>query len=764
MTEIKNENADPLDRLRARMKRANERPVTVQVRSAVRRAGGIQSANHKTKAQAGKGPQNKYVVKGGWTSISAGAATPEPGRWSRNVIVKMRYVDFTPSPPSTSGGVSSSLPVGGESSVGSVRAQGGSKTAGYGSSISSTASHLGYVQDRPAKKIDKDNGLDVEDKLDEKKELLPEDGQDKILDGNTTEAHLKYKQNDKAEQYDHGVLFDDKNDSTKAADFVKRSAGDKRQFRIILSPEDGAQVDLKAFTRQLVKQMENDLGTKLDWVGANHYNTDNPHTHLTLRGVRDDGTDLVIHPNYIKHGVRNRAVQILDKELGPRSELDLIKDVSKSIMAERYTKLDKLIEERIVGKATPKLQVSDLYTIEDKRLLDASVKRIKTLEDLGLARRGADGDISFQAGWKSSLMKLGQRHDIYKQMSQHGYPNVVFMDGAVKTRPVLGKVVKRGMHDELYEKEFILVSGADGKVHYVPMRGKAPSDLSVGSIVRVSAQPPKPFLTKADANIQAYAQLTDGRFDVAGFKVWAADTKKLYGEPLDRFVESHVKRMGTLSAKGFAEFSADNWKVPTDLTSKIEKFDENIFAKVGNRIEISKADKFSLDKTVSSSGVTTLDKYILGLADYDHTASKGFGNELAKAVKARQTYLVENKLGSFKGNTFRPVRRLLDTLRENDLRNQALNIKGVNSELPLQISTGQATGYVKGFVEIDTGKFIVVANDNKTGYSLARVSKSPESFVGKRVSIVNEFRDIGSPQLSLPAKSKVVLLEKGIGR
>ncbi|RUV44169.1 MAG: hypothetical protein E5X45_28595 [Mesorhizobium sp.] len=51
--------------------------------------------------------------------------------------------------------------------------------------------------------------------------------------------------------------------------------------------------DLKAFTRDLMGQMEKDLGTKLDWIAADHWNTDNPHIHIILRGRTEDGEDLV---------------------------------------------------------------------------------------------------------------------------------------------------------------------------------------------------------------------------------------------------------------------------------------------------------------------------------------------------------------------------------------------------------------------------------------------------------------------------------------
>jgi type IV secretory pathway VirD2 relaxase len=53
--------------------------------------------------------------------------------------------------------------------------------------------------------------------------------------------------------------------------------------------------------------MESDLGTKLDWVAIDHYDTAQPHTHLLVRGARDDGKDLVMPRQYISHGIRERA-------------------------------------------------------------------------------------------------------------------------------------------------------------------------------------------------------------------------------------------------------------------------------------------------------------------------------------------------------------------------------------------------------------------------------------------------------------------------
>jgi type IV secretory pathway VirD2 relaxase len=49
-------------------------------------------------------------------------------------------------------------------------------------------------------------------------------------------------------------------------------------------------------------QAERDLGTKLDWVGIDHWNTDN--FHIFVRGKGDDGRDLVIARDYNSYSLR----------------------------------------------------------------------------------------------------------------------------------------------------------------------------------------------------------------------------------------------------------------------------------------------------------------------------------------------------------------------------------------------------------------------------------------------------------------------------
>jgi hypothetical protein len=103
-------------------------------------------------------------------------------------------------------------------------------------------------------------------------------------------------------------MFDAASDDSDTKAFVERCEEDRHHFRLTVSPEDAGQLaDLRAFTRELMKDAERDLGTGLDWVAVDHWNTDNPHVHVLVRGRADDGQDLVVSRDYISKGFRARA-------------------------------------------------------------------------------------------------------------------------------------------------------------------------------------------------------------------------------------------------------------------------------------------------------------------------------------------------------------------------------------------------------------------------------------------------------------------------
>jgi len=129
-------------------------------------------------------------------------------------------------------------------------------------------------------------------------------------------------------------MFDARSDAANERAFAERSEDDRHHFRFIVSPEDAPEMtDLRAFTRELMVDAERDLGTKLDWVAVDHWNTDNPHVHILIRGRADNGRDLVISRDYISRGFRARAAERVTLELGQRSEHEIRSTLEKEVDA-----------------------------------------------------------------------------------------------------------------------------------------------------------------------------------------------------------------------------------------------------------------------------------------------------------------------------------------------------------------------------------------------------------------------------------------------
>lgn len=201
----------------------------------------------------------------------------------------------------------------------------------------------------------------------------------------STITHLRYIERDgvtkdggKAHAYGPGT------DEADIAAFEERGRGDRHQFRFIVSPEDAAELDdLKSYTRDLMSRMEADLGTKLDWVAVDHWNTDNPHTHIVLRGRQPDGSDLVIARDYISNGMRNRARELATEWLGPRTEMEIRTGMLREVVQERWTGLDRMIQ-REAEEGTINL-LSEPADAQGRFRRTAMIGRLQRLTEMGLA-------------------------------------------------------------------------------------------------------------------------------------------------------------------------------------------------------------------------------------------------------------------------------------------------------------------------------------------------------------------------------------------
>jgi type IV secretory pathway VirD2 relaxase len=269
-------------------------------------------------------------------------------------------------------------------------------------------------------------------------------------------------------------MFDAASDTADERAFAERCKDDRHHFRFIISPEDAAELgDLRAFTRELMTDVARDLGTKLEWVAVDHWNTDNPHIHVLIRGRAEDGQDLVISRDYISRGFRDRAAERVTLELGPRSERDIQSALEREVEAERWTSLDRAL--RIA--ADEGAGVADLrpgVTGEDLALRRLMVGRAAKLERLGLADQVASGCWTLKPGIEDKLRDLSIRGDVIKTM--HRAMSVVgrepdvsgfALHGEEPTDPVLGRLVERGLYDELKGSAYAIVEGIDGRTHHI---------------------------------------------------------------------------------------------------------------------------------------------------------------------------------------------------------------------------------------------------------------------------------------------------------
>jgi type IV secretory pathway VirD2 relaxase len=309
-------------------------------------------------------------------------------------------------------------------------------------------------------------------------------------------AHLRYIQRDGVTRAgEPGRLYDAHGDDADVGSFLDRSETDPHQFRFIVSAEDSPRLrDLKPFVRDLMRQMEQDLDTELDWVAVDHFNTGHPHTHIVIRGRDDQGRDLVMARDYIGHGVRARAQSLVTLELGPETEMERLQKLMNEAEHERFTRLDRAL----LGQAKQNILALTSPDERDPRRHTMRVARLKTLERLGLASERQPGVWSLDLELEPKLRRLGERADTYKMMQRAladagidrgGAQLAVFERGRRQT-PVAGKVIAVGIVDEITDRHYVIVDGADGRVHYaelgrlraheVPNRGMIVSLVSDG--------------------------------------------------------------------------------------------------------------------------------------------------------------------------------------------------------------------------------------------------------------------------------------------
>jgi len=521
-------------------------------------------------------------------------------------------------------------------------------------------------------------------------------------------AHMRYIQRDGVDREgEPGALYDRGRDVTDGRDFLDRCGDDRHQFRIIVSPEDGLELteeagDLKQFTRDFMDQMERDLGTRLDWVAVDHFNTAYPHTHIVLRGREESGKDLVIAPGYIAEGMRARASELALDHLGPRRMIDIAAARRLEVERDRFTSIDRNL---IAGQEAGVVNLSTPKTSRDRFNRSLQLQRLSRLEEMGLASRDRGGVWRLDDRAEETLRAMARKGDIIRWMQdalgeRGDWRRFRAFDPAgERLAPIIGRVAAK-LYDDHHERvRAFVIDGIDGHQWHVGLgRGHADLNLQNGAIVSVS-----------NASVSArQIDRTIAEIAEKHFNQYSPDDHRLREPQLNRAYQQRIiRRLEALRRANIVERdAAGEFMIPKDYAAQAETYDRRHNA--GTEIEVK--SHLPLEQLVERRADTWLDQNIRRDKTTELNADQGFGRELNDAFRRRIMWLEANGFIERNGDKIAMRRGARKELRQAE---HADAVKQLSKQLgrayePLVSGLRQVDGRLKGHVDLASGRFAVI--------------------------------------------------------
>ena len=577
-----------------------------------------------------------------------------------------------------------------------------------------------------------------------------------FVSAKAVDTHLRYLERDGVtKDGEKGQVYSSERDVEDGRAFLDRGRDDRHQFRFIVSAEEGAELaDPRETTRNLMNQMEADLGTKLDWIAVDHHNTGHPHTHIIVRGVIEDGKTLNIAGDYIAYGIRERASEIVTRELGRQSELEVTKQLEREVDADRLTGLDRMLiaeqQEKEFTDLRPDQDVRDTFR-QNRALL---IERARKLERMGLATEVETGKWIVSPKAEPTLRELGERGDIIKTMhralereglAEDRHPARYVLHRENATERIVGRVLDKGLGgDEMGERVRLVIDGVDGRVHHIEMDAAHAEEVGRGMIVAAGSVPPGP--RAADRNIMDIAG-QEGIYRPSEHLERARTAIDRIGGDPQAFVRSHVRRLEALRRAGHAErIDADHWRVPADLPERGQAYD---LARDRANIRISVLSSTGLDQQIGHDGATWLDRE---LASPSRTtlANTGFGREVTEAMERRKQSLVNmGHAVRLEDGRIRVSKDFIANLERTEVTRVG---KAIAAERGLTFTVAKSGEYVSGTLigstQLASGRFAMI--DDGIGFHLVPWQPVLDKRIGQHIT--GTVRDAGGIEWSFGRK------------
>ncbi len=521
--------------------------------------------------------------------------------------------------------------------------------------------------------------------------------------GETQRLHLKYIEREGVgRDEERGVIFDRRNDETDIDGFRKRGLKDKHQFRVIVSAEDARELtDLRAFTRDLMSQMERDLGTRLDWVAANHYDTGTPHTHIVISGKDDMGRTLTIPRGYISYGMRFEAEKIVNMELGPIVQLEYGKRLALDIDRMRYTPLDRMVLNLADGDTIDLSKTPVRGTEWTRRIV---VARLRKLAQMAMVEPCKGRKWTLDKDVRGQLIKLGLNTDIRKT-----YEKVLEQSGITRSntfgrmyepfhrraKPLTGKIIGIGMQDDVNDKSYIVLDTTCGKAKYVAMgRGENIEGLGRGMTVHISPADVAP--KNSDYTIAKLAQERGGSYSPSAHLESDQSAS-------NEFVQAHIRRLEAMRRAGHVSRNQDgSWEIPNDYLRNAENYEMQRASVKPVILKVLAKEPLENLQTVMAR--TWIDEAI---ASGETVEGVGFGKEVKTTIIARRQFLVEQGLLETENGKINT--KLLGDLESRDLKAAGSKISAaLGKPYSEALTSGRTSGIYLEPIERPSGKYAIM--------------------------------------------------------
>ena len=472
-------------------------------------------------------------------------------------------------------------------------------------------------------------------------------------------------------------------------------------------------------------QMEDDLGTKLDWVAADHRDTGHPHSHIMLRGKDDRGENLIIAREYIAHGFRERASALVSLDLGPRTDLEIEERLRHDVGQERLTTIDRKLIRAMDSDRT--------VSSDDRDPFQQSLRagRLKTLERLGLAEERGSGRWRLDNGLGETLRQMGERGDIIRTMQRElgaRLPERAVADQVIEDinemQPIVGRVVARGLADELNERHYLIVDGIDGGSHYIDIgKGDAVEPLPEDAVIRVVGSPRG--VREVDRTIATVAAANDGNYTIDAHLRFDPNASEAFAETHVRRLEAMRRVMRSVDRKPDGQ-----WVVGPDHLEQAAAFEARLATDRPVTVEL--LSNVPLDRLKTINAATWLDRE-LTTAEPLPLRDGGFGREVRSALITRQAWLIEQELAEQVSGRIAYRPDMLASLQQRELLTVA---KRISDELGKPFEEARQGDRIEGVfrrrVDLASGRFALIEKSRE--FSLVPWRSVLERHVGKTVA------------------------------